>query len=124
VDTCAKYEDDASESDESDKYYEDDASESAESDYVDWHQIMFTSETTRPIEPVSPDNEWLFSATPPSVSSGDDSLFGLANYIAPMVVKFLGVRSLVSFGATSKCQRGCRMKSIVGRSVLQRLRLR
>lgn len=86
--------------------YEDDASESDESDYVDWHQIMFTSETTRPIEPLSPDNDWLFSATAPSVSSGDDSLFGLANYIAPMVVKFLGVRSLVSFGATSKCQRG------------------
>ena len=64
--------------------YEDDASESDESDYVDWHQIMFTSETTRPIEPLSPDNDWLFSATAPSVSSGDDSLFGLANYIAPI----------------------------------------
>ena len=123
VDTCDKYEDDG----KSDKYYEDDASESDyESDYVDWHQIMFTSETERPIEPpLSPDNEWLFSATPPSVSSGDDSLFGLANYIAPMVVKFLGVRSLLSFGATSKFQRGtCRMKSIVGRSALQRLRWR
>jgi hypothetical protein len=38
-------------------------------------------------------------------SSGDDSLFGLADYISSMVVQFLGVRSLVSFGATSKSQR-------------------
>lgn len=87
-----------------DKKYEVDASDSAESDYVDWDQIICMSTTTRPIETLSPDNDWLFSAAP-SVSSGDDSLFRLANYIAPMVVKFLGVRSLVSFGATSKCQR-------------------
>ena len=37
-------------------------------------------------------------------TSNNDCLFGLANFIAPMVVQFLGVRSLISFGATSKSQ--------------------
>ena len=35
----------------------------------------------------------------------DDCHFELADFIAPMVVQFLGVRSLVSFGATSKSHR-------------------
>jgi hypothetical protein len=35
----------------------------------------------------------------------NDCLLRLADFIAPMVVQFLGVRSLISFGATGKSQR-------------------
>jgi hypothetical protein len=33
-----------------------------------------------------------------SSTTNNDCLFGLANFIAPMVVQFPGVRSLISFG--------------------------
>jgi hypothetical protein len=71
-------------------------------------KTVMVADAKRPAEPTSPDNDK--SKQPrlsdsPLGSSGDDSLFGLADYISSMVVQFLGVRSLVSFGATGKSQR-------------------
>ena len=72
-------------------------------------KTVMVADAKRPAEPTtSPDNDGrkqpkLLAA--PLGSSGDDSLFGLADYISSMVVQFLGVRSLVSFGATGKSHR-------------------
>ena len=71
-------------------------------------KTVMVADAKRPAEPTSPDND---KSKQPKLSdsplglSGDDSLFGLADYISSMVVQFLGVRSLVSFGATGKSQR-------------------
>ena len=72
-------------------------------------KTVMVADAKRPAEPTtSPDNDKSkqpkLSAAPLG-SSGDDSLFGLADYISSMVVQFLGVRSLVSFGATGKSHR-------------------
>ena len=72
-------------------------------------KTVMVADAKRPAEPTtSPDNDKSkqpkLSAAPLG-SSGDDSLFGLADNISSMVVQFLGVRSLVSFGATGKSHR-------------------